>query len=125
MGATTAGAGASVSAPSTGDVLRFAAYVAELIGEDRVGDVSWHTDTHKLYVDVSDTTHGETVAHLLGLEHRGDHTRKDGTTGFSCWTGKSGAVSVFLSAPLALGGLPERRPWGWSADTSSDVKAAA
>jgi hypothetical protein len=105
-------------------VLRFAAYVADLIGQDRLGDVAWNAQEHKLFVDVTDVTHGDTVAHLLGLGPRSDHGRKDGT-GFSCWTGKSGDVPVFLSAPLALGGLPHRRPWGWSADTSSDVKAAA
>ena len=35
-------AGASVSAPSAGDALRFAAYVAELIGDDRIEAVAWH-----------------------------------------------------------------------------------
>ena len=71
---------------------------------------------------VTDTTHGETVAHLLGLDARSDHGDED-REGFSCWTGTSGHVPVFLSAPLALGGLPHRRPWDWS--TSADALTAA
>jgi hypothetical protein len=116
-------AGASVPVPSAGEALRFAAYVAELIGDDRVGHVSWHTDKPKLFVEVTETIHGETVAHLLGLEPRTDLVRDDGR-GFSCWEGKSGLVPVFLSAPLALGSTPERRPWDWSAATDA-VKAVA
>ncbi|PUB28592.1 hypothetical protein C8K30_1038 [Promicromonospora sp. AC04] len=121
-------AGASVPAPSTGEALRFAAYVADLIGDDRIEDIAWHIDlgtqAKKLYVTVTDTTHGETIAHLLGLDPRSDLGRND-NTGFSCWTGTSGDVPVFLSAPLALGGLPRRRPYRWSEDTTADVKAVA
>jgi hypothetical protein len=120
-------AGASVSAPSTGDALRFAAYVAELIGDDRVEGIAWHDDSStkakRLFVTVTDTTHGETVAHLLGLSARSDHGYED-REGFSVWTGTSGDVPVFLSAPLALGGLPHRRPYDWS-DTPANALAAA
>jgi hypothetical protein len=123
----TLGAGAPVPAPTAGDALRFAAYVAELVGDDRIEDIAWHIDigtqSRKLFVTVTDTTHGETVAHLLGLEPRSDLVRND-ETGFSCWTGKSGNVPVFLSAPLALGGTPRRRPYRWS-ETTPDVRAAA
>ncbi|GHH69524.1 hypothetical protein [Promicromonospora soli] len=122
---TSGVAGASVPAPSAGDVLRFAAYVAELIGDDRVGDVSWHADKPQLYVEVFDTAHGETVAHLLGLDPRSDHGPGHRPEGFSCWTGKSGLVPVFLRAPLALGGMPHRRPYRWSEDTADDAQAVA
>lgn len=117
-------AGASVPVPSAGEVLRFAAYLADLIGENRVGDVSWHADKPKLFMEVTDTTHGETVAHLLGLAPCMDLTRDDGRA-FSCWTGRSGLVPVFLSAPLALGSLPEPRPWDWSPGTADANKAVA
>lgn len=124
-------ADAVVSAPSAGVMLRFAAYVAELIGDDRIESISCHgrtpAGTKKLFVAVTDTTHGETVAHLLGLEPRTGLGRED-SEGFSCWEGNSGNVPVFLSAPVALGGLPRRRPWDWSdlSDTNtSDVKAVA
>ena len=117
--------------PRRGVMLRFAAYVAELIGDDRIESISCHgrtpAGTKKLFVAVTDTTHGETVAHLLGLEPRTGLGRED-SEGFSCWEGNSGNVPVFLSAPVALGGLPRRRPWDWSdlSDTNtSDVKAVA
>lgn len=122
-------AGASVPAPSAGDVLRFAAYVADLVGSDRVDSIAWHDDSStggmRLFVTVTDTTHGQTVAHLLGLDDRSDiASARD--EGFSAWMGTSGNVPVFLSAPLALGGLPERRPYGWSETTSADdVRAVA
>lgn len=123
-------AGASVPAPlgpsSVGEILRFAAYVADLIGNDRLGDVAWDVRAQKLFVDVTDTTHGETLAHLLGLDARFDHAEAFGMDGFSCWTGRSGLVEVFLKAPLALGGLPERRPRTWSASTDApSVRAVA
>lgn len=120
-------AGASVPAPSgpspVGEVLRFAAYVADLIGNDGIGDVAWDERTQKLFVDVTDATHGETAAHLLGLDARFDHGEAYGMDGFSSWTGRSGLVDVFLKAPLALGGLPERRPRDWP--TTPDVQAVA
>ena len=120
-------AGASVLAPSAGDVLRFAAYVAELIGDDRVESIAWYDDSStkqkRLFVTVTDTTHGATVAHLLGLGERSD-IRGDRLDGFSSWRGTSGNVPVFLSAPLALGGLPHRRPWDWS-DAHAVAQAAA
>jgi hypothetical protein len=105
-------------------VLRFAAYVADLIGDDRLGDVAWDVKSQKLYIDVIDATHGETLAHLLGLDARYDHGPAfDMAGGFSAWTGKSGLVEVFLKAPLALGGLPHRRPYQWA--PADDVTAAA
>ena len=117
-------AGAPVPAPSAGDALRFAAYVAELVGDDRINAITWRVDADEhptLFVTVTDTTHGETVAHLLGLPPRADHGHED-REGFSCWKGTSGNVPVFLSAPLALGGMPRRRPYRWSA---ADMKAVA
>jgi hypothetical protein len=129
MGTNTMSSGVAdpaVSVPSAGEALRFAAYVAELIGDDRVESIAWHgqtaTATTKLFVTVTDTTHGETVAHLLGLEPRTD-LADAGREGFSCWEGKSGDVPVFVSAPMALGGLPRPRPWDWS--TADDVTAVA
>lgn len=120
-------AGASVPAPSAGEALRFAAYVADLIGNDRITAITWRVEdqtTAALYVTVTDTTHGQTVAHLLGLARRSDVAR-DQSEGFSAWKGTSGNVPVFLSAPLALGGLPQRRPWDWSeTTTANDVTAA-
>ncbi|MFD7308347.1 hypothetical protein [Promicromonospora sp. NPDC059942] len=131
----SSGAGASVPAPSTGDALRFAAYVAELVGDDRIVSVNWITDAvrpsrKELYVTVTDTSHGETVAHLLGLGQRTDlephpnSGRSVRDEGFSSWSGTSGNVPVFLSAPLALGGLPHRRTYD-SSDAPDAVEAAA
>jgi hypothetical protein len=103
------GAVAGAAAPSVGDVLRFAAYVAGLVGEDRVTRVLWQAKNERLAVQVSDAMHGDVLAHLLGLDARGDHGREDSEDSFSCWEGASGGVSVFLTAPLALGGLPQTR----------------
>lgn len=90
------------SAPSAGEALRFAAYVADLIGADRVGDVAWSTEDRMLFVRLTDPHHGETVARLLGLGRRWDHEPiEEDPEGFSCWTGKSGNVPVFLTAPVA------------------------
>lgn len=127
-------AGASVSAPSAGEALRFAAYVAELVGDDRIVAVNWITDAvrpsrKELYVTVTDTTHGETVAHLLGLGERHDlepHPNgiRSSREGFSSWSGTSGNVPVFLSAPLALGGLPHRRTYDEFEAPSATRRAA-
>ncbi|MFD2794366.1 hypothetical protein ACFS27_12485 [Promicromonospora vindobonensis] len=139
MAATdSVGAGASVSVPSAGDALRFAAYVAELVGDDRVESVNWIADSvrpasKRLYVTVTDTMHGETVAHLLGLDVREDLEplpgyggRSSRDEGFSSWSGTSGNVPVFLSAPLALGGLPHRPTYDdWSETAPSDGQGAA
>lgn len=105
---TSGVADAAVSAPSAGDVLRFAAYIADLIGCERLGHVAWDPRAQKLYVDVAEATHGETAAHLMGLGSREDYPAAYGGDPFSCWTGRSGAVDVFVKAPLALGGLPCR-----------------
>ncbi|MFI2361900.1 hypothetical protein [Promicromonospora sp. NPDC019610] len=127
-------AGASVPAPSTGEALRFAAYVAELVGDDRIVSVTWIPDPvrpsrKELYVTVTDTTHGETVAHLLGLGQRTDLEPSPGGSrssreGFSSWSGTSGNVPVFLSAPLALGGLPHRRTYDEVEAPSATRRAA-
>lgn len=107
---TPGGAVAEAAAPSVGDVLRFAAYAVGLVGEDRVGDVAWHADVERLYVDVADARDGEVLAHVLGLDARADHWSDDGPgRSFSCWKGTSGGVSVFMRTPLALGGLPVER----------------
>lgn len=120
-------AGAAVPAPSAGDALRFAAYVAELVGDDRIDAITWRVDVgtqaKQLFVTVTDTTHGQTVAHLLGLSPRTD-IKPDRGDGFSSWSGTSGNVPVFVSAPLALGGLPRRRPYEWS-EATADVRAVA
>ncbi|MCF4123224.1 hypothetical protein L1785_19830 [Antribacter sp. KLBMP9083] len=70
---------------------------------------------------VTDATHGETIAHLLGLRPRTDAEHFAGRSR-SYWSGWSGRVPVLVTAPLALGGLPARRPWAW---TAGDVRAVA
>jgi hypothetical protein len=100
------GAVAVAAAPSVGDVLRFAAYAADLVGEGRVTGASWHSDDEPLFVDVADAADGEVLAHLLGLDARSDLWCGDPERSFSCWKGTSGGVSVFMRAPLALGALP-------------------
>lgn len=99
--------------PSVGEVLRFAAYVADLIGNDRLGDVSWDVEQQKLLVNVTEAAHGETVAHLLGLNARFDHGGAYDVDDFSFWGGRSGLVDVLIKAPLPLGRTPERRPHDW------------
>nr|BFF19933.1 hypothetical protein GCM10025730_34540 [Promicromonospora thailandica] len=96
--------------------------------------VNWITDSvrpsrKELYVTVTDTTHGETVAHLLGLGQRHDlephaNGSRISREGFSSWSGTSGNVPVFLSAPLALGGLPHRHSNDWAEAPPAARRAA-
>ena len=115
--------GATAPASSVGEVLRFAAYIADLIGSDRIEAVTWDAERPLLFVSVTETEHGETLARLLGLNARHDVREAIGSTdGFSCWEGRSGLVEMFLKAPLAPGALPGRhahkRPSFGSADTA-------
>lgn len=115
-------AGALVSAPSAGDTLRFAAYVVDLIGSERVGHVS--VDGTKVHLIALDTLALEAAVHLLSLQTRRPRVdvepQPSFPEGYSAWWGTSGPFDVHLSAPLALGALPKRAPRDWSA-----VQAAA
>ncbi|MFD6138874.1 hypothetical protein [Promicromonospora sp. NPDC060271] len=110
---------ASVSAPSTGEALRFAAYVVDLIGTGRVEYVS--VEGTKLHLTTLDTLAVEAAVHLLGLKSTLSRDRVDvepderRPEGYSSWMGTSGPFSVYLSAPLALGALPQLAPRDWSA----------
>lgn len=112
--------------PSVGEVLRFAAYVADLIGNDRLGDVTWDVEQQKLLVNVTEATHAEAVAHLLGLNMRFDRGEADKVNASSFWSGRSGLVNVLLKAPLPLGWNPGPRQHDWpsSADDGSVMAVA-
>jgi hypothetical protein len=129
MAATdTVGAGASVSAPSMGDVLRLAAYVADLIGDHRVDAVTVYSTRH-LYVELPDPFHAATLAGLLNLDGPTDlpAMTTDGETGpgaHSYWDGQVQAVGVTVNTALRPGALPVPPPRDWPT-TADDVRAAA
>ncbi|MGW2093263.1 hypothetical protein [Promicromonospora sukumoe] len=114
---------ASASAPSTGEALRFAAYVVDLIGSDRVEHVS--VAGTKLHLTTLDTLAVEAAVHLLGLTSMLSRDRVDiapddySPEGFTSWMGTSGAFHVHLTAPLALGGLPQPAPRDWPTDQAA------
>ena len=121
-------AGASVPAPSMGDVLRVAAYVADLVGDDRVQGANIYSTRH-VYIKVPDPFHAETVAGLLGLTGPVDLPamtahEADGAGAHTSWDGQVLGVPVSVNSELRPGALPAPRPRGW-ATTADDVRAAA
>lgn len=125
---TSGVADAAVSAPSMGDVLRLAAYVADLIGDDRIQGVSVYS-TRNLHVKVPDPFHAATLAGLMGLPGPRDlpamtSHEATGAGAHSCWEGQVRGVQVSVNSDLRPGALPARRPRDWPT-TADDVKAVA
>jgi hypothetical protein len=122
------GVGASVPTPSMGDVLRLAAYVADLIGNDRVHGVTVYSTRH-LNVELPDPFHAATLAGLLNLDGPTDlpAMTTDGETGpgaHSYWDGHVQGVGVTVNTALRPGALPARCPRHWPT-TADDVRTAA
>jgi hypothetical protein len=121
-------AGASVPAPSMGDILRVAAYVADLVGDDRIDGVNIYSTRH-VYLKVPDPFHAATVAGLLGLTgpHDLPALPADEATGagaHSSWEGHIQGVPVSVTSALRPGALPAPRPRDWPT-SADDLTAVA
>ncbi|MGI5190381.1 hypothetical protein ACQEVI_19760 [Promicromonospora sp. CA-289599] len=123
----TPGAGASVPAPSMGAVLRVAAFVADLTGDNRVQGVNVYSLGH-LYVTVPDPMQASDLADRLDLTGPTDvpatgDGEATGRGAHTYWEGSLDGVTVQVASDLRLGALPALRPWGWSAP--ADLQAVA
>lgn len=120
-------AGAAVPDLSMGAVLRVAAFVADLTGDDRVQGVNVYSLGH-LYVTVPDPMQASDLAAQLDLTGPTDvpatgDGEATGRGAHTYWEGSLEGVPVQVASDLRLGALPAPRPWGWSA--TADLKAAA
>lgn len=117
-------AGVSAPAPSAGDILRVAAHVVDLIGDERIKAVSMLL-LDRVSVRVPDPFHAETAAHLLGLDVLEDFAGDEatGAGAHTQWSGRVRGARVEVWSDLRPGALPAPRPWDWP--VLADVTAEA
>jgi hypothetical protein len=93
-------AGASVPAPSAGELLTVAADVVAMVN-DRTSYVTVSTSASEVTVHVECQADAEHLARLLRLGRVRDFAASDGHSGFTVWEGRSWpSVKVSVMCPL-------------------------